>query len=73
MFEGYLLNHVLAPYMGYPLEAYFTGQACSGISFFWNRWPRIFLPGHMGGGLVLGLTVISVEGSMSNSFRLYVG
>ena len=29
-----------------------------------------FLPGHMGGGLVLGLTVISVEGSMSNSFRL---
>ena len=29
-----------------------------------------FLSGHMGGGLVLGLTVISVEGHLSNSFRL---
>ena len=26
-----------------------------------------FLPGHMGGGLVLGLTVISVEGYISKS------
>ena len=30
---GYLLNYALAPYVGYPSEAYFTGQACSGISF----------------------------------------
>jgi len=27
-----------------------------------------FLPGHMGGGLVLGLTVISVKESLPNSF-----
>jgi len=29
-----------------------------------------FLPGHMGGGLVLGLTAIRVSGLLSNSFRL---
>ena len=31
-----------------------------------------FLSGHMGGDLVLELTVINVEGSLSNSFRLCV-
>ena len=29
---------------------------------FWPRWPRTFLPGRMGGSLVLGLTAISVLG-----------
>ena len=38
--------------------------------FFWLRWPRFFLPGHIGGGLVLGLTAIRVSGLLSNSFRL---
>ena len=33
----------------------------------------IFLPGHMGGGLVLELTVISAEGYLSNSIRLCAG
>ena len=37
--------------------------------FSWHRWPRFFLPGYMGGGLVLGLTVISVEGYISNSVQ----
>ena len=29
-----------------------------------------FLPGHMGGGLVLGLTAIRVSGFLSSTFRL---
>ena len=44
-------------------EVFFAGQACSGISFLGTGGQGFFLPGHMGGGLVLGLTVISVEGS----------
>ena len=38
--------------------------------FFWHRWPRTFLPRHMGGGLLLGLTIISVSGFLSNFYRL---
>ena len=59
--------------MGYPSEAYVAGQACSGISFLGTGGQGFFLPGHMGDGLVLGLTVISVEGYLSNSFRLCAG
>ena len=32
-FAGYLLNYALAPYMVYPSEVYFAGQAYSGLSF----------------------------------------
>ena len=67
-FAGYLLNYALALYIGYPSEAYFAEQACSGFSFFGTGGQGFFLSGHMGGGLVLGLAVISVEGSLSNSF-----
>src|SRR6185437_9403287 len=35
---------------------------------FWCRWPRIFLPGHMGGSVVLGLTAISVVGFIPKLF-----
>jgi len=56
--------------MGYPSEVFFAGQACSGISFLGTGGQGLFLSGHMGGGIVLRLTVISVEGSFSNSFRL---
>ena len=54
--------------MGYPSEVFFAGQACSGISFLGIGGQGLFLSGHMGGGIVLRLTVISVEGSLSNSF-----
>ena len=37
-------------------------------SHFLAQVPRIFSPGQMGGGLVLELTVIIVEGSISNFF-----
>ena len=39
-------------------------------SHFLAQVANDFLPGHMGSGLVLGLTVISVEGYLSNSLRL---
>ena len=55
--------------MGYPSEVYFAGQTCSGLSFLGIGGQEFFLLGHMGGDLVLGLTVISVEGSISNSFQ----
>jgi len=42
---GYLLNYALAPYVGYPSEAYFTGQACSGISFLGTGGQGFFCPG----------------------------
>ena len=64
----HVLNYALAPYIGYPSETYFAGQACSGLSFLGIGGQGFFLSGHMGGGLVLGLTVISMEGSLSNSF-----
>jgi len=44
-FAGYLLNYALAPYMGYPPEAYFAGQACSGFSFFGTGGQGFFCPG----------------------------
>ena len=44
-FAGYLLNYALAPYVGYPSEAYFTGQACSGISFLGTGGQGSFCPG----------------------------
>ena len=53
--------------MGYPSEAYFAEQACSGFSFLGTGGQGFFLPGHMGGSLVLELTVINVEGYLSNS------
>ena len=52
--------------MGYPSEAYFAEQACSSFLFLGTGVQGFFLSGHIGGGLVLGLTVISVEGSISN-------
>ena len=67
LFAGYLLNYALAPYLGNPSEACFAEQACSGFSFLGIGGQGLFLPGHMGGGLVLGLTVISVEGYISKS------
>ena len=42
-------------------------------SLFLAQVAKIFLPEHMGGGLVLELTVISVEGYLSNSLRLCAG
>ena len=39
-------------------------------SFLGSGGQGFFLPGHMGGGLVLGLTAIRVSGLLSNSFRL---
>ena len=54
--------------MVYSSEAYLAGQVCSGISFLGTGGQGFFLAGYMSGGLVLGLTVISVEGSLSNSF-----
>ena len=42
-------------------------------SFLGSGGQGFFLPGHMGGGLVLELTVISVEGYLSRSFRLCAG
>jgi len=54
--------------LAYPSEAYFAGQACSGLSFLGTGGQSFFfLPEHIGGGLVLELTVISVEGYISNS------
>ena len=44
-FAGYLLNYALAPYMGYPSEIYFAGQACSGLSFFDTGGQGFFCPG----------------------------
>jgi len=38
--------------------------------FFGTGGQGFFLPGHMGGGLVLGSTVISVSGFLSNFCRL---
>ena len=73
LFAGHLLNYALAPFVGYTSEAYLAGQACSGISFLGTGGQGFFLPGHMGDGLVLGLTVISVEGYLSNSLRLCAG
>ena len=32
-FAGYLFNYALTPYMGYPSEVFFAGQAYSGILF----------------------------------------
>ncbi|KAG2611446.1 hypothetical protein PVAP13_4KG146115 [Panicum virgatum] len=42
---GYLLNYALAPYMGYPSEVYFAGQACSGLSFLGTGGQGFFCPG----------------------------
>ena len=54
---------------GLSFRSFLFGTSLQRHLISWHRWSRIFLPGHMGGGLVLGLTVISVEGSLSNSFQ----
>ena len=41
------------------------------LFFFGSGGQGFFLPGHMGGGLVLGLTAIRVSGLLSSSFRLW--
>ena len=56
--------------MGYPSTTLFAGQACSGISLLGAGGQGFFLPEHMGGGLVLGFTVISVLGCFIFSFGL---
>src|SRR6185503_2320611 len=35
---------------------------------FWSKWPMTFLPGCMGGSLVLGLTAINVLGFYQKLF-----
>ena len=45
IFAGYLLNYALAPYMGYPSEVYFAGQACSSLSFVGTGGQGFFCPG----------------------------
>ena len=39
-------------------------------SFLGSGGQGFFLPGHMGGGLVIGLTAIRVSGLFSSSFML---
>ena len=69
-FAGYILDYTLAPYMGYFSTAYFPGGACCGISVLGAGGQGFFLPGHMDGGLILGLTVISMSVCVSDLFRL---
>ena len=45
LFAGYLLNYALVPYMGYPSEVYFAGQACSSLSFLGTGGQGFFCPG----------------------------
>ena len=50
-----------APYVGYSSAAYLTGYACSGVSFLGSCGQGYFLSRHMGGGLVIELTIINVS------------
>ena len=68
---GYFRDYTLATNMGYPTMTFFAGHSCGGVVFFWPRWPRTFLPGRMGGSLVLGLTAISVLGFI-DSFQNFL-
>jgi len=72
LFAGYLLNYALIPYMGYLQKHTLRDKLVAASHFLAQVAKDFFLPGHKGVDLVLGLTVISVEGSMSNSFRLCV-
>jgi len=70
LFSGNMLDYTLAPYLNYPLTAYFLGGACCGISVLGAGGQGFFLPRHIDSGLVLGLTVISMSFFVSDSFRL---
>jgi len=41
----HVLNYALAPYIGYPSETYFAGQACSGLLFLGIGGQGFFYPG----------------------------
>ena len=60
VFAGDLLYSTLATHVAYPSAAYLAGRTCSGVVFFEAGGQGIFLPGHMGGCLVLGLIVTSL-------------
>ena len=59
--------------MGYPSETFVAGQGCSGISFFGTGGQGFFFCPRTWVAVVLGLTIISVEGYLSNSFSLCAG
>ena len=59
-FASHLFNYALATYMGCPAEVFFQGGRCTGFSVLDAGGQRVFLPGHMNGGLVFELIVISV-------------
>jgi hypothetical protein len=44
-FIGYLLDYILAPYLGCPTEANFTRFGCSGISTIGAGGQGVFYPG----------------------------
>jgi len=46
LFAGYLLDYSLAPYVGYSSAAYFTGYACSGVSFLDSGGQGFFSQAH---------------------------
>ena len=58
--------------MGYSSAAFFLGGTCGEASLFLAQVAKIFLPEHMGGGLVLGLIAIKVSVILSGSFRMCV-
>ena len=65
---GYLRDYTLATNMGYPTTALFAGHPCGGVAFFGPGGQAFFLPGCMGGSLVLGLTAINVLGFYQKLF-----
>ena len=61
LLAGYLLDYSLALYVAYSSATYYlTGYACSGVSFLDSGGQGVFLPRHIGGGLVIGLAIINV-------------
>ena len=67
----YLTTHWLRS--GAILQRHTLQDKLVAASHFLEQVAKDFFARAHGGGLVLGLIVISVEGSLSNSFRLCVG
>ena len=65
---GDLRDYTLVTNMGYPITALFAGHPCGGVAFFGSGGQELFLPGCIGGSLVLGLTAINVLGFYQKLF-----
>ena len=52
LFAGHLFNYALATYLGCSAEVFFPGGHCSDFSVFGVGGQGVFLPEHMGDGLV---------------------